>query len=96
MSSAKEIVDSAVEDKKVVVFGAFYCPFCARTKALLKKANIPFTFVDVAFSSAQKGYLARQTGSSSFPWIFINQKSIGGLAELQALQASGELYNLIL
>ncbi len=33
--------------KRIVVYGAQYCNFCLKAKALLEKANVQFTYLDV-------------------------------------------------
>lgn len=40
MADAKKLVDSKIMGKKVVVFSKTHCPFCVRTKDLLKQYNL--------------------------------------------------------
>jgi len=71
------------------------CPFCVRAKRLLDQRGIPFEEVDVAADEVLRAEIVRRTGRRTVPQIFIDGRSIGGFEELAALDAVGELAELV-
>lgn len=80
---------------KIVIYTTNYCGYCRRTKALLRLKNLPFDEINVEEDEAERKWLVKTTGQRTVPQIFINDKSIGGYAELVELEKSGELDNWI-
>ena len=83
---------------KVFIFSKSYCPYCDRAKSLLNKLKVPFDYVEcdeIPLDSTQKSQLFSLSGISTFPNIFIGNKSIGGCDNLMKLEKSGELKTLL-
>lgn len=70
------------------------CGYCARAMKLLLKKGISFEEIDVK-SDAARARLAKRTGSTTVPQIFIGRKHVGGCDDLHALDKSGELDRLL-
>ena len=81
--------------KKITIYTADYCGFCHAAKALLTRKGVPFDDVDVTHDPAARRDVAQRSGQSTVPQIFIGDESIGGFAELQTLEVSGELDDLL-
>ena len=81
--------------KKITIYTADYCGFCHAAKALLTRKGVPFDDVDVTHDPAVRQDVAQRSGQSTVPQIFVDDESIGGFAELQTLEVSGELDDLL-
>jgi len=62
---------------------------------LLTKKGVPFEDVDVSDDPALRQEIARRSGQRTVPQIFIGEESIGGFMELQTLEVSGELDEML-
>jgi glutaredoxin 3 len=80
---------------QVTIYTTFFCPFCHRAKALLKKKNVAFTEIDVSDRAARQEMRDRAGGRNTVPQIFIGERHIGGCDELHALEARGGLDPLL-
>jgi glutaredoxin 3 len=80
---------------KVEVYTTRHCAHCVRAKLLLHRRDIPFVEIDVSGDHEKRAWLVRATGRRTVPQIFIGGRSIGGAAELAALDRSGELTKLL-
>ncbi|MBK8013110.1 MAG: glutaredoxin [Deltaproteobacteria bacterium] len=81
--------------KPVRIYLADWCGFCRAARSLLMERKIPFDEVDVDGDDATRTWLRKATGRTTIPQIFIGGKSIGGFSELRALDAKGELAELV-
>ena len=81
--------------KKITIYTADYCGFCHAAKALLTRKGVSFDDIDVTHDAAARQEVARRSGQSTVPQIFIGDESIGGFTELQTLEISGELDDLL-
>ncbi|CAN6674446.1 glutaredoxin-1 [Trichomonascus vanleenenianus] len=98
MSSAHELLTQWINGNKVFVASKSYCPYCNRAKALLKELNVEAFIVELDLREDGKELqdeLEKISGQRTVPNIYINQKHIGGNAELQALHSKGELVKLL-
>ncbi|HEY1536413.1 MAG TPA: glutaredoxin domain-containing protein [Polyangiaceae bacterium] len=80
---------------KVTVYTTEPCSFCSRVKALLKARDVDFAEVNLSKDPAGRIELARKTGMMSFPQVLIDERVIGGFAEVQRALESGELDELL-
>ncbi len=81
-------------DSRVVVYSRRYCGFCVLAHRLLKGMNIEFRDVDVTGNQGARRWLEEKSNQATLPQIFIDQRSIGGFTELQAVARRGELDEL--
>jgi glutaredoxin 3 len=76
----------------VEIYTTRFCPYCNAAKALLKRKGIAFKEIDIAANWERRDEMMRRAnGQATVPQIFIGGRHIGGNAELQRLDASGEL-----
>ena len=62
---------------------------------MLTQKGVPFEDVDVSDDPAMRQEIAQRSGQRTVPQIFIGEESIGGFMELQTLEVSGELDDML-
>ncbi len=80
---------------QVLVYTTNACAYCGAAKSLLKKKGIAFEELDVSGDFAKRDWLVEKTGQRTVPQIFIGGVSIGGYAELSALERAGKLDGML-
>lgn len=76
---------------RVLIYSLEWCPYCSKTKALLKSKGIEYDEIDVTHNEAAARELLERTGQRSVPQLFIDGEWIGGYDSLAYLNATGEL-----
>lgn len=101
---AKELIEGKVKAKKVMMFSKSYCPYCTMAKKALehyigkelKEEDYEVLEMENRDDCGElQAELKKITGASSVPRVFINGKFVGGGSEVQALEKSGELKQLL-
>ena len=82
--------------KKILIYSSNICPYCIAAKRLLENLNLKFKekVVDNQPSLRTEMYNI-SNGRNTVPQIFIGDHHVGGNAELQAANKSGELDKLL-
>jgi glutaredoxin 3 len=85
---------------KVYVFSKSYCPYCVKAKQLLKANEIDFGVVEVDQTDLDSDddflkALHSNSGSKTFPKVYIGTKCIGGFSDLSKLHSEGQLSKLL-
>jgi glutaredoxin 3 len=80
---------------KVVMYGADWCGYCQRARALLERKGVVYEDIDVDVVPDARAQMQQRAGRSSIPQIFIGGQHIGGSDELHALDADGRLDALL-
>ncbi|KAG8950443.1 glutaredoxin [Tulasnella sp. 424] len=94
--AVKEIVEDTIANHKVAIFSKSYCPYCKKTKELIKSL-VPEGDVEILElderddGGAIQDYLNEKTGQRTVPNVFIKKEHIGGNDALQGLHAKGGL-----
>ncbi|KAG0304853.1 hypothetical protein BGZ99_002259 [Dissophora globulifera] len=94
----KTEIEAIIQNNGVVVFSKTYCPYCAKTKALLAKKNVKAHIVELdeeENGADIQALLFEITGQKSVPNNFIGGKHIGGNDSLQLLQTEGKLDGIL-
>ena len=82
--------------KKVVMYTGNPCQYCVYARALLKSKNVPFEEINVWEDDVKRQEMLKKSGgATSVPQIFIGDHHVGGNAELQAANKTGELDKLL-
>ncbi len=68
-----------------------WCPDCHKAKALLDRAGVKYTEVDVDGKNDVRAWLKKKSGQRTVPQIFFNTLSIGGCTDLESLLRSKTL-----
>jgi glutaredoxin 3 len=79
----------------VTVYSTDPCSFCRRVKGLLEARGVEFREINLAKDPEGRVELARRTGMMSFPQVLVDDRLIGGFAELQAAAERGSLDELL-
>ena len=79
----------------VKIYSTSWCPSCVSAKRLLKDNNIEFEEINIEEIGMSREQLFEITGGMSVPQVIINDKSIGGFANLLDLSQSGKLKDLL-
>ena len=79
----------------VVMYGAEYCPFCHRARALLDAKNVDYTYIAVDYDPIKRQEMETLSGRHTVPQIFINNTPIGGCDDLYALESNGKLNEIL-
>lgn len=80
---------------KVVMYGADWCGYCARARALLERKGVAYEEIDTDLVPGARAEARARSGKSTIPQIFIGDHSVGGADELAALEADGRLDSLL-
>ena len=82
--------------KKIEIYTADYCPFCAKAKSLLKKKNIKFTELDISNDESLRVKMtAMANGARSVPQIFVDNIHIGDCDKIHKLDQEKKLDKLL-
>ncbi len=82
--------------KTTEIYTKFGCPYCSRAKQLLSAKDVKFEEYDITMGGPKREeMIARSSGASTVPQIFIGNKHIGGSDDLYALEQSGKLDPLL-
>jgi len=76
---------------EVEVYYTPYCGYCHAARRLLDQKGVAHRAIDVSGDSEARMRIAELSGQSTVPQIFIGGASIGGYAELAAMEQRGEL-----
>ncbi|MCL6269212.1 glutaredoxin 3 [Sansalvadorimonas sp. 2012CJ34-2] len=81
--------------QEAIVYSSSWCPFCYRALALLAKKGVPVEVISVDGKPDVRQQMAEKAGRTSVPQIWIGTKHVGGCDDLYALEATGELDQLL-
>lgn len=80
----------------VVIYTKPGCPYCIRALALLDRKGANYQEIVASNDPEKKAEMVQRSGGRmTFPQIFIGDKHIGGSDDLHALDARGQLDDLL-
>ena len=71
------------------------CPYCQMASRLLQRKGVHIDKIQVDDEPARRDEMARITGRTSVPQIFIGDTHVGGYTELAELDMDGELDKML-
>lgn len=81
---------------QIVIYTKDYCPFCKAAKALLTGKGVTFTNFEISNDDNKRAeMIARASGRTTVPQIFIGDSHVGGYDDLAALNSAGGLDALL-
>lgn len=80
--SAKKPNSSMREGLRVILYVKEGCRYCMMAEELLRENDIDYEAIDLSFDRELQKKLVNQTGQTTVPYIFINNKFIGGYKNL--------------
>jgi glutaredoxin 3 len=79
---------------RIRMYTTAWCGYCVRAKTLLEDRGLEYDEVRMDDDPAFREKLLEMTGRWTVPQIFLDDRPIGGYAELWALARVGELDEL--
>lgn len=76
---------------RVLIYSMEWCPYCAKSKALLESKGIEYDEIDVTHDEDAAMDMIRKTGQRGVPQIFVDGEWIGSYDGLAYMNATGEL-----
>ena len=81
---------------EIKIYTTRFCPYCHAAKRLLARKGVDFAEIDVSGDSkGRSDMVARASGRSTVPQIFVGSTHVGGYDELYALERTGKLDPLL-
>lgn len=91
---ARVIGESLLAD--VVIYTKPGCPYCIRALALLDSKGVDYQEIVASNDPEKKAEMVQRSGGRmTFPQVFIGDKHVGGSDDLAALEARGQLDDLL-
>lgn len=95
-----EYVQHVISHHRVAIFSKSYCPFSMRGKELMRRylgeAGVKVVELDeLPNESELQDELETITGARTVPRIFVDGRCLGGADDVSALEAKGELEQLL-
>ena len=75
----------------VVIYLTQSCPYCKTAREMLAEKGYPWQEIDLGEQPEQYEEMIQRSGRYSVPQIWIGERHVGGLDDLTALNAVGEL-----
>ena len=76
---------------KIEVYSKEWCPYCTKTKALLRSKRLDYQEVDITSDAAGELAMIERSRRRTVPQIFIDGVAIGGYDDLAQLNSTGFL-----
>ncbi|NP_001279544.1 glutaredoxin-1 [Callorhinchus milii] len=98
---AQQFVESRISFDKVVLFIKPTCPFCISAQKVLNKYQFKAGRLQIhditshPEASSVQDYLQQKTGARTVPRVFIGEKCIGGGSDVEQLERSGKLKDML-
>ncbi len=80
---------------EIIIYSTLICPYCNAAKHLLRSKGLEYQEIRVDLDRQQRQIMMEKSGRTSVPQIFINKKHVGGFDDLNALNRSGGLDQLL-
>lgn len=93
-----DFVTSEIGSSDVVVFSKSFCPFCKKTKKLMKKLKVDAKVIEldeIDGGDAIQDALAGISGQRTVPNVYIKGEHLGGNDDTQAAAKSGKLQEML-
>ena len=94
-------MEGYISDNAVMIFSFSTCPFCKNAKKLLDDMDVSYKAIelnDMEGGMAIRAELAKKTGRTSMPNIWIGGEGIGGCNDgpgIMTLKKNGELFKML-
>lgn len=86
-----KIILPSKKKKSVVIYTKQNCIYCSKAIDLLKKKKLSYKQIELSKDKKTRLLLINQTGQKTIPYVFINDKFVGGFQDLQDLDYTGNL-----
>lgn len=79
----------------IIIYSTRICPYCVAAKRLLQQKGLEYQDIMIDQDIAQREIMMKKSGRTSVPQIFINDQHVGGFDDLNAMNRSGQLDNML-
>lgn len=79
----------------VTIYTRNFCGYCTAAKALLVRKNVDFLEKNASIDADARREMIERSGRATFPQIFIGETHVGGCDDLQLLDATGKLDQML-
>ena len=79
----------------VLIYLTGWCPYCTRALSLLEQKGARVEQINIEEQSEARAEMIARSGRRTVPQIFIGDTHVGGCDDLYALDANGELDQLL-
>jgi glutaredoxin 3 len=79
----------------VVIYLTQSCPYCKAARQMLAEKGCQWQEIDLGEHPEQYEEMIQRSGRYSVPQIWIGERHVGGFDDLMALNAAGELEELL-
>ncbi len=79
----------------ITIYSTLICPYCNAAKQLLKSKGLDYQEIRVDLDRKERAIMIKKSGRTSVPQIFINNQHVGGFDDLNALNRSGQLDQIL-
>ncbi len=76
---------------QVIIYTKDQCSYCILAKNLLNSMAIKYEVIDLTNNRDLHIKMAEKTGQNTVPYVFINDKFIGGYQDLQKISQTGKI-----
>ncbi len=80
---------------KIIVYSGRFCGYCTAAERLLQSKKAEYELIKVDEDQAKFDHMMEITGRRTIPQIFIGDFHVGGFDDLNALNKSGKLDQLL-
>lgn len=80
---------------KVEIYTRGGCGYCTSARALLARKGVAFVEYSADVEPERRQEMYQRSSGTTFPQIFINDRSIGGCDDLHELERAGRLDALL-
>jgi glutaredoxin 3 len=80
---------------RVVIYSTRFCPYCIAAKRLLQQKGVTYEDIAVDGKPERRHEMIAKSGRQTVPQIWLGELHIGGFDDLNFLDRSGKLDNLL-
>lgn len=80
---------------EIIIYSTRICPYCMAAKRLLQQKGLDYKEIMIDQDMDQRALMMEKSGRTSVPQIFINDQHVGGFDDLNALNRSGKLDQML-
>ncbi len=84
-----------MDQLEITIYAKARCPYCWRTKRLLRRKGYTFEAVDATDHDGLRAWFGCLIGRKTVPYVFVDHRPVGGFKILRALDRSGDLERLV-
>jgi glutaredoxin 3 len=84
-----------VDQREVRVYICRRSLRCWLTRRLLERRGYHFEVIDTTSDAQLCSWLKHFTGRETMPYVFVDQRPVGGFSEIRTLESSGALEHLV-